>query len=255
MAEISPDTIAGWISRDLIDEAYRPLLDVSSDVLRGRLAGKSPEECADLAEATLSHVVSALERLHAESLEDGVEPKFELSSDEETYYVKAVASEATRFLDSLLVLEPAEFERFCGRVLEGLGGKAKVTGKPGDGGIDFVARDLATCLPAPPGAKMTVIGQAKRYSRENLISENDLRTFVGASVRRTSDPDDGDCFRRSILAPVAFAFWTTSDFQPSAKKFARALGLWYLNGIALAQLALRLGVAAKPPDAPLIAPE
>lgn len=42
----------------------------------------------------------------------------------------------------------------------------------------------------------------------------------------------------------AFAFWTTSDFQPSAKKYARGVGLWYLNGLGIAQLAIRLQVPA-----------
>jgi hypothetical protein len=45
-----------------------------------------------------------------------------------------------------------------------------------------------------------------------------------------------------LLTPVLLAFWTTGDFSPSAKKYARDLGLWYLNGIGLAQLATRLGL-------------
>ena len=36
------------------------------------------------------------------------------------------------------------------------------------------------------------------------------------------------------LAPVPFAFWTTSDFDPNAKKFAHATGVWYMDGDTLA---------------------
>jgi len=42
---------------------------------------------------------------------------------------------------------------------------------------------------------------------------------------------------------VLLAFWTTGDFSISAKKYARDIGLWYLNGIGLAQLATRLDLS------------
>lgn len=242
MAEVSPDTIALWISRDVANENFRPLLDVSVEVLSSHLRQKSLEECAELAEMGIPRVVPALERIQGDSREDGAEPSFELSLDENTYYIKASPSEASRYVDRLLGLTPGDFERFCSRVLLAMGARSKVTGQPGDGGIDFVAWDLPLCSPAPKGARIMVIGQAKRQARDNPITEHSLRAYVGSSLHKTSDPDDAHCFRRNILAPVAFAFWTTSDFQPSARKFARALGLWYLNGTALAQLAIRLHV-------------
>jgi len=242
MPELSADTVAYWVSRDIANVNFRPLVDVTTDVLASHLTAKSPEQRAELAESVIPRLMPALERIRGELLDDGVEPNFELSNDEKTYYIRAIESSASEVLDRLLLLSPGGFEHFCARVLESMGGKCTVTGKSGDGGIDFVGRDLALCVPAPVGARITVIGQAKRYARNNIISEAELRSFVGSVMRKTHDPDDPICFRRSILAPVAFAFWTTSDFQPSARKFARGLGLWYLNGTALAQLSLRLGL-------------
>ncbi|MGO9519616.1 MAG: restriction endonuclease [Candidatus Korobacteraceae bacterium] len=240
MAEISPDTLAIWLSRDINNENFRALSEVCTDTLVSRLPTKSPEECADLAESLLPRVAFSLERIRSELLEDGVEPNFELSTDERTFYIKAVTSQAAQLLERLYALTPTEFERFCGRILETMGARVAVIGKSGDGGIDFVARDLPICSPAPIGARITVVGQAKKYAVDSFIKEHDLRAFIGSTIRKTSDPDDPHCFRRNILAPVMFAFWTTADFQPSARKFARGLGLWYLSGTALAQLALRL---------------
>ena len=248
MADPTPDTVAYWVSRDITNESFRTLLDITTEVLVSRLVGKSAEECADLAEKVMPKLVSALENIRVESLEDGVEPNFELSIEQNALYIRAVSSEASRFLDCLLELTPQEFEHFCGRILRAMGGKPTVTGKPGDGGIDFIAKDLPLCSPAPKGARITIVGQAKKYGRDHLVVEQEIRSFVGSTVRKTSDPEDPHCFRRNILAPVSFAFWTTSDFQPSARKFARGLGLWYLNGIALSQLSIRLKVEPNPAE-------
>jgi restriction endonuclease Mrr len=248
MADPTPDTVAYWVSRDITNESFRTLLDITTEVLVAHLTGKSAEECADLAEKVLPRIVPALENIQTESLEDGIEPNFELSIEQNALYIKAISSEASRFLDRLHVLTSQEFEQFCGRILGAMGGKPTVTGRPGDGGIDFIAKDLPLCSPAPKGARITIVGQAKKYGKDNLVVEQEIRSFVGSTVRKTSDPEDPYCFRRHILAPVSFAFWTTSDFQPSARRFARGLGLWYLNGIALSQLSIRLKVEPNPAD-------
>jgi hypothetical protein len=44
------------------------------------------------------------------------------------------------------------------------------------------------------------------------------------------------------LTPVVFAFWTTSDFDPNAKRFARDVGLWYMDGLTLASYVSGLGL-------------
>lgn len=245
MATIGPETIALWLSRDASNSTFRPLIDVTIEVLGLRMPSKSLEDRAEIAELLLPRIISSLERISTESLEDGVEPTFKLSLDERTSYLKTVESPASRFLQVLLGKNSQDFEAFCVEVLNSMGGSGTVTGRSGDGGVDFVARDLSFSAdkgPAPAGARVLVVGQAKRYSRDNLISENDLRCFVGGALRRAADPGDILTYRRAHLAPLVFAFWTTSDYHPSAKSYARAMGLWYLNGIGLAQLAMRLGV-------------
>jgi len=245
MGEVSADTAAYWLHSDAKNAEYRPLLDVLSEVLVGRLPAKSIEERAELAETLLPGVVISLQRVAIESREDGVEPSFELYADEKTNYLKFVESRATKFLDDLLNLNPKEFEVFCASVLKKMGGTPFVTGQSGDGGVDFLGKDVrfyGDLGPAPVGARVLVVGQAKKYARKNLISEGDLRGFIGGAIRKVSNPHDNS-FRGGIFAPVVFAFWTTSDFQPSAKKYAKAVGVWYLNGIALSQLALRLDMA------------
>lgn len=244
MANPTADTVAFWITREITTDDFRPLLDLATEILIARLTAKSAEENAELAEQMLPQIVDSLDRMETESLEDGVEPNFKLSAEEGTAYIRARTSAALTFLDQLLALTPTQFEQFCARVLEKMGGNCTVTGRSGDGGIDFIARNLNLHSPTTIGARLFVVGQAKRYGRDNYIAEGELRSFVGGCIRKTTDPEDILTFRRAVLAPVAFAFWTTSDFQPSAKKYARAVGLWYLNGIGLAQLALRLEVPA-----------
>jgi restriction endonuclease Mrr len=245
MADPSPDTIAYWLSREVSNLSFRTLLDVTLDVLAVHLTSRSQEERAEFAEKLTPRIIESLERIASESREDGIEPTFELSSEANTAYFRAIESSASQLLSRLLQRSPAEFETFCTEALRRLGGVCTVTGRSGDGGVDFVARDLIVSAgqgPAPIGARVLVLGQAKRYNRDNLVAEGELRSFVGGAIQKASDHGDSVTFRRAILAPVIFAFWTTSDFHPSAKRYARSVGLWYLNGIALAQLAIRLGL-------------
>jgi hypothetical protein len=46
--------------------------------------------------------------------------------------------------------------------------------------------------------------------------------------------------RFGILFPVAYAFWTTSNFNKPARDYAKRMGLWCLGGLGLAQLAHKL---------------
>lgn len=146
MADLSPDTVALWVSRDITNENFRTLLDVTTDVLGSRLPGKSPEERAELAEVLVPRIVPALERISQDLLDDGIVPNFELASDEATFHIKATSSEASRYRDRLYGFSPTEFERFCGQVLEAMGGRATVTGKPGDGGNEIQFKGVSKML-------------------------------------------------------------------------------------------------------------
>lgn len=243
MAEISPDTIARWIALDVVEPTFRTLFQTALDVLSMRLEGLSEERRAETVERLIARLVAPLERIRQESLDDGFEPRFELSLDEDTAYIRAVGGESHDFLERLRGVTSDVFEEFCVRVLVGLGGRGTVLGQTGDGGVDFAARDINLCTPATIGARIFVIGQAKRYSVTNLVSETQLREFVGGALRRLHNHEDSVTFRPGILSPIIFAFWTTSDFQPSARRWARAMGLWYLNGVGVSQLAMRLGVS------------
>ncbi len=249
MGDLSPDTLANWLVQDAKNLTFRPLFDLTVEVLATRTTAFSAEQRADHAEKLLHRLSSSLNRIALELKEDGIEPGFELSDADETFYYRSLETAAIKLRDELLILTSSEFEQFCARILEKFGADSRVIGMKGDGGIDFVAKNLFLSgqgAPSPIGARALVVGQAKRYGKESLVAENDLRTFVGGAIRRISDPNDQLAYRTAVLAPVSLAFWTTADFHPSAKQYARAVGLWYLNGTGLAQLALRLGVAATP---------
>ena len=44
------------------------------------------------------------------------------------------------------------------------------------------------------------------------------------------------------LTPTLFAFWTTSDLETNAKKYARNIGLWYMDGSTLVAYIEELGL-------------
>lgn len=68
-----------------------------------------------------------------------------------------------------------------------------------------------------------------------------VREFVGGGVwhRHKIRLDSGT----SPLAPVILAFWTTSNFEPNAKRYAREMGIWYMDGHTLASYIIKLNLA------------
>jgi restriction endonuclease Mrr len=139
-------------------------------------------------------------------------------------------------------------------VLEKLGAQSQVTKQTNDGGVDFIGVDLKLVpkkFNVPAACRAAVIGQAKRYKDGNAINEVRLRGFVGAALlRRHVLHQEGNI---GPLTPVLCAFWTTSYFDFNAKKYARAAGLWYMDGRTLADyvhgLSLR-GFVMTMPDKP-----
>jgi hypothetical protein len=45
-----------------------------------------------------------------------------------------------------------------------------------------------------------------------------------------------------VISATILVFWKISDFHENVRKFAKNLGKRYLNGIALCQLAVKLGL-------------
>jgi hypothetical protein len=241
----SPDVVAQWLEEDCPNLAFRPVRDILAECLRGRLPRPSDEEIAELSE-DLDHSVSlALEARASDYRRDGVQPPFEVSSDDGKAYFKALETPEQPLLASLRKMTPTAFEIFCKYILLNMGAEGIAEGSPYDGGVDFYAVGLSLgekTEPSPPTARVFVIGQSKRYSVRNDITEVHLRGFVGGAIRKANKfrakyPD-----RFGLLTPVLLAFWTTSDFTMSAKAFAKEIGIWYLNGTGLAQLAVRLGL-------------
>lgn len=67
-----------------------------------------------------------------------------------------------------------------------------------------------------------------------------LREFVGASTlkRHLLRLEK----RLSALTPVLLAFWTTSDFDPNARLYARNTGIWLMDGETISTYVRRRGL-------------
>lgn len=108
-------------------------------------------------------------------------------------------------LEQLLIMDPIEFEDFVGWMFEKQGYSAKVTKKSGDHGIDLVLNKKG---------KVSVV-QVKRYQPSKKIGEGELRDFYGSFA--------GQNIERGF-------FVTTSDFTPSAVKWATQKPITLLDG-------------------------
>lgn len=259
MPDPGPRVVAVWIVQDLQDMAYVTLPNVITHVLAARLTTRSEEGIADLTETLESPVYTELQRISDEQQQNGIEPTFQLDGSRGSAYVRALSVEATALLGQVRLVSAMDFELLCARILSALGATARQVGQSGDGGVDFVATDLPISshdTVALRACRPFVIGQAKRYREGNLITVHDLRSFVGAAALKADELRRQE-ERFGLYSPVAFAYWTTSDFNNLARDFSNRAGLWCLNGIALAQLMIRLGIplqanpVAQPPAPPL----
>jgi hypothetical protein len=238
----STQIIAVWIKDGLINPDFLLLEDVAFAVLRDRLPRYSEDDIWEIVEEKLCHIADCLRNDAAESRADGVPLRFEID-DEQSPYIKAFPAD-NALLAKLRRINPFVVEDLCAQILGKLGATAHVTEQTGDGGVDFIASNL-DILPAgygvPAVCRATVIGQTKRYKETNVITEKALREFVGSGVwkRHKLRLDSGI----SPLAPVILAFWTTSNFEPNAKKYAREMGIWYMDGHTLASYIAKLGLS------------
>jgi restriction endonuclease Mrr len=180
----------------------------------------------------------------SERVIDGKVKDFEVD-DESPPYVRRLLPRRPTLLDKLRRIAPVNFERVCTKILESLGADAATTQQSNDGGIDFTATNLKIIhanLPMPASCHGVVIGQAKRYKEGAAISETKLREFVGASVLKRHQMASATVSAIPPLMPTLFAFWTTSDLERNAKKYARGVGLWYMDGTTLTAYVQELGL-------------
>jgi len=235
--------IALWVQEELEDTGWSPLRIVAIAALRRRWT-KPEQTIEEFVDDHLNHMAEALRNELADRAIDGKIADIEV--DEETPpYIRRIFPRRPTLLNKLRRIDPFEFERVCARILQSLGADAATTQRTADGGIDFTATKLKIIhgtLPMPASCHGGVIGQAKRYREGSAISETKLREFVGASVLKRHRMSAESAI--APLMPTLYAFWTTSDLEPNAKKYARGVGLWYMDGVTLSAYAEELGLTS-----------
>lgn len=239
----SSQVCAAWVKADLVATEWVLLHDFCVTVVRARLQNWTDGQVHEYVEQNLAYVAEHLRDEAGEWHIDGRVPQFEID-DEQAPYIRACSCTTRPLLEKLRRIDPFKFEEVCAWVLNKLGANAKTTQRTKDGGVDFVGTGLKIVqgtLGVPSACLAAVVGQAKRYSDGNPIRETQVREFVGAAVLRSHQLryESG----MGPLAPVLFAFWTTSDFDPNAKIYSRAVGLWYMDGETLANYIDHLGLS------------
>lgn len=243
MAAPSSQVIAAWVKSDLVGTDWIRLDEACSQTLTVRLPNYSTSQIAEIVETNAAYVAEHLREELACCRQDAVPPEFEID-DEASPYIRLSDESSQALARDLCRVDPFRFEELCVDILRALKARAELNRKRSDDGVDFFAIDfdfVPDTVNTPQGCRAAVVGQAKRFKSGHLIKETDLRAFIGGAVKVRNDLLIG----RKILplSPVVFAFWTTSDFDPSAREYARSLGIWYLNGRALARYVRDLGLA------------
>jgi hypothetical protein len=249
MAGPPSQVAAVWVQDELGVTDWSPLKDVLFQAVKKQLK-TSDIEVWDYVDSNLSYVAEHLRDIASDYASDGATPGFEIDT-EQPPYIRLLPALPTKLLSKLRKIDPFEVESVCARLLAALGAESSATQRTNDGGVDFVAVNLNIVpggLTIPMACKAVVIGQTKRYKDGNSISETKLREFVGAAMLKKHQlQKDG---KLGPLTPVIFAFWTTSGFDPNAKRFAKEAGIWYMEGLTLASYVSTLGfeesVMAKP---------
>jgi restriction endonuclease Mrr len=236
---------ASWIKTKLVTTDWVLLHDFCFAVIQEKIPKWTEGEIHDYIEEHLPFVAEYLRNEASEWHIDGKLPKYEID-DEESPYIRACESVTRPLLLKLRQMDPFKFEIVCALILNRLGTISKSTKKTNDGGIDFEGIGLKivpTALGVPTACNAAVVGQAKRYKEDNTVRETQVREFVGAAVLRGQQLR----FENKLgpLTPILFAFWTTSDFDANAKKFARASGVWYMDGDTLASYVDHLGLTSE----------
>jgi restriction system protein len=135
---------------------------------------------------------------------------------------------AQQLLDTMREMDPTAFEALVVDLLVklGYGGgrpeNAKLTGKPGDGGIDGTISEDALGLDV-------VCVQAKCYKEGNNVGRPAVQQFAGSL--------DGAHASKGVLI-------TTSDFSTDARNFVQTIGkrITLIDGQRLARLMIEKGV-------------
>jgi Restriction endonuclease len=242
MANPSSQVAAVWVQQELKSTSWVLLKDVLFNAVRQKLVSISEEDVWEYVETNLPYVAEHLRDIIADREVDGAIPTFEIDNDPSPY-IRLSASLPSDVISKLRKIDPFQLEDVCAKLLCALGATSYATQRTNDGGVDFIAVKLKVvplALTVPAACTAAVIGQAKRYKDGNSISETRLREFVGAATLKRHQLTVEN--KVGPLAPVLFAFWTTSDFDQNAKRYARDLGLWYMDGSTLSNYVVALGL-------------
>lgn len=240
MAELSSQIIAQWAIENLKSEEWISLSELCIHGIREQ--NKFTESVIEESvERELGFVEELLRNKIACANDNGEIVTYEIDNNEP--YVRKIYDVCPEILKTVHNMDDTKFESLCAEILKKLGwNEAGGIGGTQDDGIDFYAFDFPNNqlfdLPMPSSSKVLVIGQAKRHKQDNNISESEVRKFVSGALKKLND------FRKSgkvaVLTPVIFAFWTSSDFTDPAKSYAKAMGIWFMNGRTLVEFLHKL---------------
>lgn len=236
----SSQVAAGWV-KDAVGDEWISLKVIMSSIVEQKWTGRSSAEVGEYVEDNLYYVAEHLRTELAEARLDGAHCPFEIDEEEDPY-IRKIAELPSDLLMKLKTICPFAFEEVCSRILGSLGGREYRTPKTGDGGIDFIVTEIDVLpqdINSPEHCRGAVIGQAKRYNGR-LIGEKNVREFIGASLLKRHELRQSGSI--GPLTPVLLAFWTTSNFEPNCKVFARKAGVWLMDGATLANYLVKLGL-------------
>ncbi|HPG40609.1 MAG TPA: restriction endonuclease [bacterium] len=238
MSKPSSQIIVTWILNELSNDKWLPLKDIIFGILKKNIQKWSDSKISDLVEEELNHISEMLRNIYADSKFNGEIESFEIDN-EINPYIRSVNIHVSEIKKKLYSIDPIQFEHLCVNLLEKLGAQASITPQTRDGGIDFYAFEFAfnSEIITPKYSKIVVIGQAKRYAENNHVTEKVLREFIGSSIHKLEQfrNDKKIC----ALTPVLYAFWTTSEVEFRAKKYAQDMGIWIMNGSTFADYVLK----------------
>lgn len=250
MSEPSSQLIASWARDEIERTDWVPLEEVMLAAVMKVMRGRSSDSCADLVEKNILHVAEHLRNELAQLREDGSIEFYEID-DESPPYVRLTSDRHPTLVRKLRAIDPFKFEEVCCWILKAIGADAEATQRTNDGGVDFWAIDLDFVpdgFTTPLSSRAGVIGQAKRYKDGHTVGETEIRRFIGGGLKWRHEL----LLQKKLqpLSPVIYAFWTTSNFDVNARAYAKAMGVWFMDGVTLANYCARLGLEPRVMELP-----
>ena len=240
MGAVSSQWIVQIVKDSEFPSDWLPLTNIVTLQLAQKQRDWSADAVADAVEEHFPHIVELLRNYLLELDEEGLPRHFELDT-EDPPYARRSENLHLGLLRKLRRIDPFVLEEVCAMILSKFGAESKTTQRTNDDGVDFYALNfdfVPDGFPTPESSRAAIIGQTKRYKDGNLVKESEVRAFVGGALKVRNDLVKAG--RIYPLSPVALAFWTTSDFDGNAKRYAKEMGIWFMSGRSLAHYVSRL---------------